>query len=54
MGLTEIPLVNEGDDLQDLILKSAKMQEITLEDGDILVVAETLISKELKDFVTCI
>lgn len=51
MGLTEIPLVNEGDDLKDLILKSAKMQEITLEDGDILVVAETLISKAEGNFI---
>ncbi len=51
IGLTEIPLVNEGDNLQELILKSAKLQEITLEDGDILVVAETLISKAEGNFI---
>ncbi len=51
MGLTKIPLVDEGDNLQELILKSAKLQGITLEDGDILVVAETLISKAEGNFI---
>ncbi len=51
IGLTEIPLVSEGDDLSDLILKSAEIQQITLENGDILVVAETLISKAEGNFI---
>lgn len=51
IGLTEIPLVNEGDNLSDLILKSAQMQQITLLDGDILIVAETLISKAEGNFI---
>jgi coenzyme F420-0:L-glutamate ligase/coenzyme F420-1:gamma-L-glutamate ligase len=51
IGLTEIPLVNEGDNLQELILKSANLQGITLDDGDILVVAETLISKAEGNFI---
>ena len=51
IGLTEIPLVNEGDNLQELILKSAELQGISLEEGDILVVAETLISKVEGNFI---
>ena len=51
IGLTEIPLVNEGDNLRELILKSAELQQITLENGDILVVAETLISKAEGNFI---
>lgn len=51
IGLTEIPMVSEGDNLSDLILKSAEMQKIALQNGDILVVAETLISKAEGNFV---
>jgi coenzyme F420-0:L-glutamate ligase/coenzyme F420-1:gamma-L-glutamate ligase len=51
IGLTQIPLVTEGDVLNDLILKSADLDDITLENGDILVVAETLISKVEGNFV---
>ncbi|MDP1552942.1 MAG: coenzyme F420-0:L-glutamate ligase [Methanobacteriaceae archaeon] len=51
IGLTHIPLVTEGDVLSDLILKSADLEDITLANGDILVVAETLISKAEGNFV---
>ncbi|MDZ4170703.1 MAG: coenzyme F420-0:L-glutamate ligase [Methanobacteriaceae archaeon] len=51
IGLTNIPLVKEGDVLSDLILKSADLEDINLENGDILVVAETLISKAEGNFV---
>lgn len=51
IGLTEIPLVSEDDDLSDLILKSMEIQQITLEKGDILIVAETLISKAEGNFI---
>lgn len=51
IGLTEIPLVEEGDDLADLILKSAELQDLIIENGDILVVAETLISKAEGNFI---
>lgn len=51
IGLTKIPLVSEGDKLSDLILKSAEMQKISLQNGDILVVAETLISKAEGNFI---
>lgn len=51
IGLTEIPLVTKGDNLSDLILKSAEKQKITLQNGDIIVVAETLISKAEGNFI---
>ena len=51
IGLTQIPLVTKGDVLSDLILKSADLEDKTLENGDILVVAETLISKAEGNFV---
>lgn len=51
IGLTEIPLVNDGDNLSDLILKSAQIQQISLLNGDILIVAETLISKAEGNFI---
>ncbi len=44
-GLKEIPLVVKGDDIAKLILSALKKQNIPLENGDILLIAETLISK---------
>jgi len=50
-GLTEIPLVVEGDDIADLILSSLEKQNIELEEGDILLIAETLISKAEGNYI---
>jgi coenzyme F420-0:L-glutamate ligase/coenzyme F420-1:gamma-L-glutamate ligase len=50
-GLTEIPLVVEGDDISTLILSSLKKQNIPLEEGDILLIAETLISKAEGNYI---
>lgn len=44
-GLTEIPLVVEGDNLVELILSSLKKQKNSLKEGDVILIAETLISK---------
>lgn len=44
-GLEGIPLVKAGDDLASLILEAAKNNNIAIEDGDILVVAQKVISK---------
>ncbi|WP_394327056.1 coenzyme F420-0:L-glutamate ligase [Methanobrevibacter cuticularis] len=44
-GLSEIPLVIEGDKISSLIISALKKQAINLEDGDIILIAETLISK---------
>lgn len=51
IGLTEIPLVNENDDIS-LIIKNALIEQgIKLEHGDILLIAETLISKAEGNFI---
>ena len=44
-GLNEIPLVKKGDNISNLIIAALKKQNITLENQDIILIAETLISK---------
>ncbi len=43
--LQYIPLVKPADDLARLILNSLNEQQIKLEDGDILVLAQKIVSK---------
>ena len=43
--LTEMPLIEEGDDVARLVLKSLEAQSEEVEDGDVLVVAQTIVSK---------
>lgn len=43
--LPNIPLIQPGDDLAGLILSSLEQAEITLQDGDILVLAQKVVSK---------
>lgn len=45
IGLKGIPLITKGDDLSIFIQKSASDQNTPLEDGDILVIAETAVAK---------
>lgn len=51
IGLTEIPLVKKDDNIADLIEDSLNKQNITLMHGDILLIAETLISKAEGNFI---
>ena len=44
-GLKEIPLVQKGDNIAEIIEEDLEKEDIALEDGDILLIAETLISK---------
>ena len=44
-GIEGLPLVKEGDDLSSMIERALKENNISLEDNDILVVAETVVSK---------
>jgi coenzyme F420-0:L-glutamate ligase / coenzyme F420-1:gamma-L-glutamate ligase len=44
-GLTNIPLVKPGDDLPEIILASVDHTGIALSDGDILVLAQKIVSK---------
>ncbi len=43
--LPNIPLIQPGDDLTGLMLSSLEQAEITLQDGDILVLAQKVVSK---------
>jgi coenzyme F420-0:L-glutamate ligase/coenzyme F420-1:gamma-L-glutamate ligase len=43
--LPGIPLVKPGDDLATLILEALKRENLTLADGDILIVAQKIVSK---------
>ncbi len=45
IGIRNIPLIKKGDDLSQLILKAADDQNIRVDDGDILVIAETVVAK---------
>ena len=44
-GLRRIPLIKEGDDLADFIIKAAKEEHVTVQNGDVLVVAQKIVSK---------
>ncbi len=43
--LPKIPLIHEGDDLTEIILNSIQAAKVNLEDGDILVLAQKIVSK---------
>ncbi len=43
--LRDIPLIRQGDNLADIIVKSLNETNIQLQDGDILVIAQKIVSK---------
>lgn len=45
IGIENIPLVAEGDDIAVLIADAMNKENVEIEDGDIFVIAETIISK---------
>ena len=45
IGLADFPFVKRGDDLSELIIKTARKQGVSIEDGDILIVAQKIVSK---------
>jgi len=47
IGLQGIPLINPGDDIAKIILNSLENNKIELEKGDILLMAQTIISKSI-------
>ncbi len=51
IGLKEIPLVKKGDDISSLIEDALNKQDLSLEHGDILLIAETLISKSEGNYI---
>lgn len=50
-GLKTIPLVNKEDDLSKLIIESLKKENKSLIHGDIILIAETLVSKAEGNFI---
>jgi len=47
IGIEDIPLIKTGDDLPSIIFNAIKQKSLTLENGDILVIAQTIVSKSL-------
>jgi len=45
MGLNDVPLIDEGDDLAELITHSIINQGLKIDDGDVLIIAETAVVK---------
>jgi coenzyme F420-0:L-glutamate ligase/coenzyme F420-1:gamma-L-glutamate ligase len=45
IGLENIPIVKKDDDIANIIIESLKKMELSLLDGDILVIAQSIISK---------
>ncbi len=45
IGLKSIPLIKEGDDISQVITDALKKNKLSLEDKDIIVIAQSLISK---------
>jgi len=45
IGLKDIPLIKSGDNLPEIILNSLDKNGISLQDGDIIVIAQSIISK---------
>ncbi|MFX1569863.1 MAG: coenzyme F420-0:L-glutamate ligase [Promethearchaeota archaeon] len=45
IGLKEIPLIKRGDNLSKIIINALDKNKITLENGDIIVIAQSIISK---------
>jgi len=43
--LPKIPLINPGDDLTEILLNSLQAAHLTLDDGDVLVLAQKIVSK---------
>ena len=50
-GLKEIPLVKKGDNIAKIIEEDLEKENMNLEDGDIILIAETLISKAEGNYI---
>ena len=45
IGLKNIPLIKKGDNISEIIIDALDKNELTLEDRDIFVIAQAIISK---------
>jgi coenzyme F420-0:L-glutamate ligase/coenzyme F420-1:gamma-L-glutamate ligase len=44
-GLRKLPLIRKGDDIASLIVHAAKEEQVKIENGDVIVIAQKIISK---------
>jgi len=44
-GLRRLPMMKQGDDVAECIVKAAKEEQLTIKNGDVLVVAQKIVSK---------
>ena len=51
IALKKFPLIEPGDDLNEIILKSISDNNMSLEDGDIIVIAQKIISKSENRYI---
>lgn len=49
IGIENIPLINKGDNISRLILDSIEKNRLILNDGDVIVIAQIIVSKSLGD-----
>ena len=52
IALKKFPLIEPGDNLNEIILKSISDNNLLLEDGDILIIAQKIISKAENSFTS--
>jgi coenzyme F420-0:L-glutamate ligase/coenzyme F420-1:gamma-L-glutamate ligase len=45
LGLRKLPLIKEGDKVADSIVKAAKEEHVTIENRDVIVIAQKIVSK---------
>ena len=45
IGLKGIPLIKKGDDIPKIIVDALERNSLTLQNGDIIIIAQTIISK---------
>ena len=45
IGLRKLPLIGEGDDVADHIVKAAREEQVEIASGDVIVVAQKIVSK---------
>ena len=45
IGITGLPIIEEGDDLAELIVRSANSQGDPLQDGDVVVLSHVIVSR---------
>jgi coenzyme F420-0:L-glutamate ligase/coenzyme F420-1:gamma-L-glutamate ligase len=45
IGLTNIPLIKKGDDIAEIIIENIRKEKIIIEEGDVIVISQKIVSK---------